>query len=228
MQPKSGDLVITLGDYVDRGLASYEVLETLFSLHALGILVPLRGNHEMLLLLNCRKRDNSPYKNDHISPRQLFVDAQSSNLKLRMEKIKMTALTSNWQKCGSIATIDSYKQANCYGLAVMPSHHFNFLEQDCVDWFELGNFVFVHGGVSTSEPVGKTDIKLLHWKRTNPLTEPRHCSGKIVVCGHNVQVNGIPALGENAICLDLNAGECWQTNEQGKFRKHHYGSFSYL
>ncbi len=232
VQPQLDDLVITLGDCVDRGFASYEVLETLISLHALGILVPLRGNHEMLLLLNCRKRDGSLHKHDHISPRQLFVDAQSSNLKLRMDKIKMSGLTSNWQKCGSLATIESYMQANCDGLAVMPNHHFHFLEHDCVDWHELDNFVFVHGGVSTSEPVEKTDIQLLHWKRTNSLTEPLHCSGKTVVCGHNVQANGRPTLGENAICLDtgvcyggwlscldLNSGECWQANEQGKLAK---------
>jgi len=47
VQPKPDDLVITLGDYVDRGPASYEVLEILIHFYKQGILVPLRDNHEM-------------------------------------------------------------------------------------------------------------------------------------------------------------------------------------
>ena len=44
------DLLITLGDYVDRGPGSREVLDWLLEVHRRGKLVPLRGNHEVMML----------------------------------------------------------------------------------------------------------------------------------------------------------------------------------
>jgi serine/threonine protein phosphatase 1 len=45
------DLLITLGDYVDRGPGSRGVLDWLLEVHRRGKLVPLRGNHEVMMLL---------------------------------------------------------------------------------------------------------------------------------------------------------------------------------
>ena len=50
IQPASGDTIITLGDYVDRGPQSAEVLEVLTELISVCTLVPLLGNHELMLL----------------------------------------------------------------------------------------------------------------------------------------------------------------------------------
>jgi serine/threonine protein phosphatase 1 len=47
--PQPDDLLITLGDYVDRGPDSRGVLERLLQLHATGRLIALRGNHEQML-----------------------------------------------------------------------------------------------------------------------------------------------------------------------------------
>lgn len=44
------DLVVTLGDYVDRGPQSREVIEWLASYRPVGNLIPLRGNHEWMML----------------------------------------------------------------------------------------------------------------------------------------------------------------------------------
>lgn len=44
------DLVVTLGDYVDRGPGTREVLDWLIARHARGALIPLRGNHEIMML----------------------------------------------------------------------------------------------------------------------------------------------------------------------------------
>jgi serine/threonine protein phosphatase 1 len=50
VDPQPGDTIVTLGDYVDRGPNSRGVLERLLELHAAGQLVPLRGNHEIMML----------------------------------------------------------------------------------------------------------------------------------------------------------------------------------
>jgi serine/threonine protein phosphatase 1 len=44
------DLVITLGDYVDRGPDSCGVLEQLLELYQTGRLIALRGNHDQMML----------------------------------------------------------------------------------------------------------------------------------------------------------------------------------
>jgi serine/threonine protein phosphatase 1 len=44
------DVLITLGDYVDRGPDSYAVLDWLLAQLGRGRLVPLRGNHDVMML----------------------------------------------------------------------------------------------------------------------------------------------------------------------------------
>lgn len=50
LQFQAGDTVITLGDYVDRGPDSCAVLELLIELSTRINLVPLLGNHELMML----------------------------------------------------------------------------------------------------------------------------------------------------------------------------------
>jgi serine/threonine protein phosphatase 1 len=48
--PGSGDTLVTLGDYVDRGPDSRAVLDFVIDYGETNNLVPLRGNHEIMLL----------------------------------------------------------------------------------------------------------------------------------------------------------------------------------
>ncbi len=48
--PNSDDTIVTLGDYVDRGPDSAAVIDLLIDLDKTNKLVPLRGNHEVMLL----------------------------------------------------------------------------------------------------------------------------------------------------------------------------------
>ena len=50
LAPKSDDVLITLGDYVDRGPDSRGVLHCLLDLEKRTQLIPLIGNHEILML----------------------------------------------------------------------------------------------------------------------------------------------------------------------------------
>ena len=44
------DVLVTLGDYVDRGPQSHDVLECLIAFDERSTLVPLRGDHEIMML----------------------------------------------------------------------------------------------------------------------------------------------------------------------------------
>lgn len=54
VNPHGADRVVALGDYVDRGPDSKGVLDRLIGLHRTGLLIALRGNHELMML---RARD---------------------------------------------------------------------------------------------------------------------------------------------------------------------------
>ncbi|MDJ0562930.1 MAG: metallophosphoesterase, partial [Microcystis sp. M49629_WE12] len=50
VNPKPQDTLITLGDYVNKGRDSKGVIDRLISLHKQGNLIPLKGNHEIIML----------------------------------------------------------------------------------------------------------------------------------------------------------------------------------
>src|SRR5580704_11284012 len=50
VQPQPDDLLITLGDYVDRGPDSAGVVQRLLQLRETRRVVSLRGNHELMML----------------------------------------------------------------------------------------------------------------------------------------------------------------------------------
>ena len=50
IQPGEWDKVVTLGDYVDRGPNSHGVIDQLLELSQRCVLVPLIGNHEVMML----------------------------------------------------------------------------------------------------------------------------------------------------------------------------------
>jgi serine/threonine protein phosphatase 1 len=50
VDPKPGETIVALGDFVDRGPDSKGVIDKLIELHVAGQLVALRGNHEIMML----------------------------------------------------------------------------------------------------------------------------------------------------------------------------------
>ncbi len=50
IKPRSEDMIVTLGDYIDRGPGSKGVFDRLIELGSLCRLVPLLGNHDQMLL----------------------------------------------------------------------------------------------------------------------------------------------------------------------------------
>jgi serine/threonine protein phosphatase 1 len=51
IDPRPGDCIVTLGDYINKGPDSKAVLDSLVRLSREGMLVPLLGNHELKFLI---------------------------------------------------------------------------------------------------------------------------------------------------------------------------------
>lgn len=56
IQPGTSDTIVGMGDYVDRGMESARVLEILSNLVASTRLVPLIGNHELMMFKGLQNR----------------------------------------------------------------------------------------------------------------------------------------------------------------------------
>ncbi len=194
VKPTPEDLIVTLGDYVDRGPDSCGVVERLTLLHKAYRVVSLRGNHEIMM---------QAAANDHES--QHF-----------------------WMAVGGREAMASYS-LTCR-MDDVPGHHWRFIRNTCVDWYETSHYFFVHANVDPELALDEQPSSMLHWEYFNHFSLP-HCSGKFMICGHSEQQHGWPLVLDHAVCidtwcygggwltcLDALSGEIWQANQRGQTR----------
>jgi serine/threonine protein phosphatase 1 len=194
---RADDTIVTLGDYVDRGPDSSAVLDLIIELDKSHNLIPLRGNHE-IMMLDSREKES-------------WFHA--------------------WLRYGGDATLLSYapSEDDPGSFADVPDAHIDFLENKLVPYYECQSHFFVHANADANIALQDQTDPALYWRRYgNP---DRHCSGKIMVCGHTIQQSGLPVSNGNAICidtwaygdgwlscLDVESGTIWQANEAGDRR----------
>ena len=196
--PQPDDRIVTLGDYVDRGPDARGVLDQLIALRSTGLLIPLRGNHEVMMM-HARGDDE--------------FDGPS------------------WLACGGRQTLLSYgaELPTTEDLDLVPAEHWFFLENDCRDWYETATHFFVHASAYPDLPIADQPTYMLHWEKFADLGP--HQSGKVMVCGHTRQPNGVPLSFGHAICIDTGvyaggwltclecgSGKIWQANQSGSVR----------
>jgi serine/threonine protein phosphatase 1 len=106
---------------------------------------------------------------------------------------------SFWMKpeVGGKESLDSYGGS----LDNVPDSHWKFLAEAPL-YFEGDDFICVHGGLDSTLPMSEQKNETLLNKRFH-LAEP-HYSGKLVICGHTRQVDGIPKLSNNTLNIDTN------------------------
>jgi serine/threonine protein phosphatase 1 len=138
-----------------------------------------------------------------------------------------------WLCCGGKETLGSYGvavPATC-DLSPIPEEHWQFLEDELVDWYETDTHIFVHGNLFADVPLDEQPAFMLHWEK---MLEPViHYSGKTVICGHTKQHDGLPLDWGTVVCidtgvyepdgwltcLDVRNGRYWQANERGQTRQ---------
>lgn len=137
---------------------------------------------------------------------------------------------SLWLQYGGDQTLDSYARHGYDGtLAGVPAAHWNFLENQCVDWFEASSHFSVHASVDPDKPLAEQPITMLRWQKFE--RPAPHRSGKTMICGHTYQESGFPRNLGHAVCidtwiygdgwltcLDVESGHFWQANQQGQQR----------
>jgi len=130
-----------------------------------------------------------------------------------------------WIGYGGEATLQSYGGS----FEGVPDEHFDFLQNGLVSHYECASHFFVHAFAEAEIELDKQTDATLYWRKYK---NPRpHCSGKIMVCGHTAQRNGLPLNDGHSVCIDtwahgdgwltcfdVDSGTIWQANEQGETR----------
>ena len=190
------DTLVFLGDYIDRGPGSRQVVERLLELDTPAQTIFLMGNHEELAL---SARDGFAPKR---GPEGLYLSESDP--------------AREWFSQGGEQTLASYG----LDLAVaeddeylawreaIPEGHWQFLGEGSLEYV-TDAWHFVHAGLLPSEcPVWEYQgmgIAPQRWVREPFLSWEGGFEGRRVVFGHTPQPNGMPLVEGNKIGIDTGA-----------------------
>ena len=107
-----------------------------------------------------------------------------------------------WLKYGGVETLQSFGGVgNDSDILFVPSDYISWLK-GLKPYHETENFIFCH-----ATPLPHIEMKSqpsdgLRWRFIPNDIEPRHCSGKTIICGHSAQKNGKVLERDGIICID--------------------------
>lgn len=186
------DYLVFLGDYIDRGPQTPEVLNKLIKLEEKykGQVFFLRGNHEDMLLRACELLPND-----------------RDDMEISYKTL--------WAMNGGYQTIDSYirykKITDIYdvtkinidrGISFIDDKHIDFLYNKTKMYHIINNFTFVHAGMNLHVGIeDQTDQTLLWDRKFYEYIRSGFDNGSetFLVCGHNCEG---PLISENYLMLD--------------------------
>ena len=175
--PAERTLEIFIGDYIDRGPQSREVVEWLIAtLPLANERICLLGNHEDLLLQALADPDGLA--------NWLFNGGDATLASYGVTRLP-ASLKAMWDACAG----------------AIPPRHQAFLG-DLPRTVEFGSYLFVHAGVDPSRPLNDQDPQDLVWIR-EPFLSAKVDFGRIIVHGHTpvVEVD----IRKNRINIDTGA-----------------------
>lgn len=197
-----GDTLVTLGDYVDKGLECKAVLDRLVALDARAdiALVPILGNHD-----------------------QMMLEARTGSRPEWLPTFGFRTLASYGHP---FSAKTPPRRADLE--QVVPAEHWAFLER-CVDSYETAGHLFTHANVYPDHDLVDTPSYMLRWEKLHAKTSHPHQSGKTLICGHTAQKSGDPLNLGHAICidthawaggwltcLDVHSGQLWRARQSGE------------
>ena len=156
-------ILIFLGDYIDRGFQSKEVIDFLLS----DVVSPfetyfLKGNHEAAML--------QFLSDPTIGPRWAEYGGAE------------TLVSYGIQPPRTRTSIDEWKQASAALNAALPPQHLNFLSRLDLS-VRVGDYLFVHAGVRPTVPLDMQSEQDLLWIREEFLGDRRELEA-VIVHGH--------------------------------------------
>ena len=161
--PNKNDLMVFLGDYIDRGPDSKKVIDYIMNLQSNEYnVVTLKGNHEDY----CVKAYNA-----------------NKNQKSFMGFKSKTKIQKEWEIHGGKQTLDSF---NVESPRDIPEHYIRWMDE-LPYYYELDNYIIVHAGLNFKEEDPYSDKQSMLWIRDFQVEEEK-INNKKIIHGH-VPVN---------------------------------------
>ena len=197
VKPEREDQLVFLGDYVDRGPASKQVIETLLSLKRTGSPIFLRGNHEEMLLM-ARQTPTKSYNWQSCGGLETLISYEAN------DKADWVSLipTSHWEFFEQNANFFETKTDIFVHGCVDPELDMKDQNEWLLLWQSFPQLREPHRS-GKRVVCGHTEQK----------------SGKPANAGFAVCIDTGAAYGNWLTCLDSNSGKYWQANEEGKTRE---------
>ena len=175
-------ILVYLGDYVDRGMQSREVIDLLLKGPPPGFeAVYLKGNHEACML---------QFLEDWTTGSHWFSIGGDA-----------TVMSYGVRPAQGVPSSKRFEQASRDLQERLPAGHLRFL-QNLELMHEAGDYLFVHAGVRPGVALDAQDPEDLLWIREEFLNGP-NSHGKLVVHGHSPSRQ--PAVFEHRIGIDTGA-----------------------
>ena len=175
-------VIVYLGDYVDRGLHSRQVIDRLLEGPPAGFrAVHIKGNHEEAVLD--------------------FLQDPTFGMQWRNFGGLETLYSYGVDNAGQLATPDAFLKAGNLFSENMPAQHLHFYNALKTS-VTLGDYFFTHAGVRPGVPLSQQREEDLLWIREEFLDSPANF-GKVVVHGHTPEPD--PVLRPNRIGIDTGA-----------------------
>jgi len=185
VRPHPDDQIVFLGDYIDRGPQSKEVIDYLLNFaQAFPKTVFLRGNHEQLFLDVLVKKGLRHGPTLRETSLVYRVYAHNDDLQIFLAN-------------GGRLTLLSYGINGDWNI---PAEHITFLENTRRCYRE-DPYLFVHAGAEPGIADEDQDPFVLLWSRF-----PSSEGDSIQVVGHTVTSDGLPKFEKGRISLDTGAG----------------------
>lgn len=188
----TGDTIVTLGDYIDRGPDSKGVIDYLIELRKTHQLITLKGNHEAMIL------DSRHYYDDLMN--WLLnggIETLTSFNAVEFEDVPQTY----WDFLQSLETYHETEAHILVHAGLTPDLPLKEQPEQTMLWLRFNE----------TEPhqSGKTVICGHTPQRpAKPAVKP-----------HSICIDSGACNGGWLTCLDIDSGEYWQANEKGKTRK---------
>ena len=198
VQPQPEDIIITLGDYLNKGPDSKGVIEKLIQLSQTHQLIPLKGNHELQLL-----QARSHHFNYSVELQYLGIETLISYNSLPDGELSLSNIPDRHWEFLEHTCIDSWEsERHIFVHANLdPKLPLNKQPEYHLFWEKLRQ---PHPHYS-----GKTTI-CGHTSQKN---------GQPINFGHTVCIDTWACGTGWLTCLDVYGGHIWQTNQQGQVKQ---------
>lgn len=189
--PQPEDTLVILGDFINRGPATREVLEVLLQVGQQCELIVILGNHEEELLAA---------RQDVRSFHQWLAMGGAATLASYGVDTQSSKSEDEW----ALSESGGPKLGPCI-LKIIPIEHWQIVEQARAYW-ECGNYFFTHAGYDPDLPLDKQSPTELRWLALSDWSVRPHCSGKTAIVGHTPNLSGRIVDFGFLRCLDTGCG----------------------